>query len=75
MKMMYKFEKRNLVINLYGIEYYMYTHINDNIRLTIYLCSKDPVVVDLSEEEFNDFEDTIKLNIGFFSKRKEKKKK
>ncbi len=67
--------RKTIVFNLFGIEYYVYTKSGNLINLTIYMCTKYPIKVCISEEEFNRFEDAIKINVGFFSKRIEKKKK
>lgn len=66
--------KKTVVFNLFGIEYYIYAKSKDGIDLTIYTCATYPIKVHISEEEFNRFEDAIKINTGFFSKRTEKKK-
>jgi len=72
MYIMYRLNSMN-VINLYGIESYMYsvTELN-KIRLEIKMGFENTIVVFLSKEEFDEFEDAIKNTLGFYIKRYEK---
>jgi len=73
MYMMYRLNSMN-VINLYGIESYMYsvTELN-KIRLEIKMGFENTIVVFLSKEEFDEFEDAIKNTLGFYIKDMKKK--
>ena len=73
MYMMYRLNSMN-VINLYGIESYMYsiTELN-KIRLEIKMGFENTIVVFLSKKEFDEFEDAIKNTLGFYIKDMKKK--
>lgn len=73
MYIMYRLNSMN-VINLYGIESYMYsiTELN-KIRLEIKMGFENTIVVFLSKEEFDEFEDAIKNTLGFYIKDMKKK--
>ena len=73
MYIMYRLNSMN-VINLYGIESYMYSMTELNkIRLEIKMGFENTIVVFLSKEEFNEFEDAIKNTLGFYIKDIKKK--
>lgn len=68
MYIMYRLNSMN-VINLYGIESYMYSMTELNkIRLEIKMGFENTIVVFLSKEEFDEFEDAIKNTLGFYIK-------
>lgn len=73
MYIMYRLNSMN-VINLYGIESYMYsiTELN-KIRLEIKMGFENTIIVFLSKEEFDEFEDAIKNTLGFYIKDMKKK--
>ena len=73
MYIMYRLNSMN-VINLYGIESYMYsiTELN-KIRLEIKMGFENTIVVFLSKKEFDEFEDAIKNTLGFYIKDMKKK--
>lgn len=73
MYIMYRLNSMN-VINLYGIESYMYSMTELNkIRLEIKMGFENTIVVFLSKEEFDEFEDAIKNTLGFYIKDMKKK--
>lgn len=73
MYIMYRLNSMN-VINLYGIESYMYSMTELNkIRLEIKMGFENTIVVFLSKEEFDEFEDAIKNTLGFYIKNMKKK--
>ena len=60
MERLYKFNNKNIEINLFNVKYYMYTYENNYINLIIYMRTNSSIEIDLSEKEFNNFEDSIK---------------